>query len=45
MWKNFFYFSGSQRAGILVLLGLILLISLIDSFLPLFYEPEPEQVD
>lgn len=45
MWKNFFYFSGSQRAGILVLLCLILLISLIDSFLPLFYEPKPEQVD
>lgn len=45
MWKNFFYFSGSQRAGILVLLCLILLICLIDSFLPLFYEPGSQQID
>jgi competence ComEA-like helix-hairpin-helix protein len=45
MWKNFFYFSGSQRAGILVLFFLILMISLIDCFLPVFFEPEVEQTD
>jgi competence ComEA-like helix-hairpin-helix protein len=45
MWKNFFYFSGSQRAGILLLVVLILLASLTDYFLPLFFEKESEQSD
>jgi competence protein ComEA len=45
MWKNFFYFSGSQRAGILLLVVLILMASLTDYLLPLFFEKESEQSD
>lgn len=45
MWKNFFYFSGSQRAGILLLIFLIISVSLIDKFLPLFFEHEEESPD
>lgn len=45
MWKNFFYFSGSQRTGILLLIFLIISVSLIDKFLPLFFEHEEESPD
>ena len=34
MWKNFFYFSGSQRAGIILLVCLIVLFSVLNFYLP-----------
>ena len=37
MWKNFFFFSGSQRAGILLLVMLIVLSSIINFYLPRLY--------
>ncbi|MDO9634960.1 MAG: helix-hairpin-helix domain-containing protein [Paludibacter sp.] len=45
MWKNFFYFSGSQRAGIILLVCLILLACLVNYFLPVFVEKEEIQTD
>lgn len=36
MWKNFFFFSGSQRAGIILLVILIVLFSIINFYLPHF---------
>jgi competence ComEA-like helix-hairpin-helix protein len=36
MWKNFFFFSGSQRAGIVLLVFLIVLFSIINFYLPKF---------
>ena len=44
MWKDFFYFSKSQRVGIIVLLGLILIFILFNLFMPLFF-PSPEPVE
>lgn len=37
MWKDFFYFSRGQRAGIIVLLVLIVLIFAANYFLPHFF--------
>lgn len=34
MWKNFFFFSGSQRAGIMLLVFLIVISSIINYYLP-----------
>jgi competence ComEA-like helix-hairpin-helix protein len=34
MWKDFFFFSGSQRAGIILLVFLIVISSLINFYLP-----------
>ena len=34
MWKNFFFFSGSQRAGIILLVFLIVISSIINYYLP-----------
>ncbi|MDP4240095.1 MAG: hypothetical protein Q8904_11560, partial [Bacteroidota bacterium] len=42
MWKDFFYFSKSQRIGILVLMGLILLALAANYTLPWFF-PVKEQ--
>ncbi|MDD2284542.1 MAG: helix-hairpin-helix domain-containing protein [Paludibacter sp.] len=36
MWKNFFFFSGSQRVGIMLLIFLIVLFSIIHLYLPHF---------
>lgn len=36
MWKNFLFFSGSQRAGLLLLVFLIVLFSIINFYLPRF---------
>jgi competence ComEA-like helix-hairpin-helix protein len=45
MWINFFFFSGSQRAGILLLIFLFVLVGLVDNFLPVFFEYENEPPD
>lgn len=37
MWKSFFYFSGSQRAGIVFLAVLIILVFLADRLMPLWF--------
>ena len=43
MWKDFFYFSKSQRVGIIVLVLLILFTLALNFFLPYFYTfPEPD---
>lgn len=34
MWKDFFFFSGSQRAGIILLVFLIVISSIINYYLP-----------
>jgi competence ComEA-like helix-hairpin-helix protein len=34
MWKDFFFFSGSQRAGIILLVFLIVISSIINFYLP-----------
>lgn len=39
MWKDFFYFSKSQRIGIIVLLGLILIFILFNLFMPVLFPP------
>jgi competence ComEA-like helix-hairpin-helix protein len=36
MWKNFFFFSGSQRAGIVLLICLIVFFSVLNFYLPRF---------
>jgi DNA uptake protein ComE-like DNA-binding protein len=36
MWKSFFYFSGSQRAGIVLLAVFIILVFVADRFIPLW---------
>lgn len=41
MWKNFFYFSGSQRAGIVLLLILICATVILNRFLPVIFPSEP----
>lgn len=41
MWKNFFYFSGSQRAGIVLLLILISVTVILNRFLPVIFPSEP----
>lgn len=46
MWKNFLSFSGSQRAGIFLLLILIVLVLTLRSFLPYLFPAEnPLTVD
>ncbi|MDO9633418.1 MAG: hypothetical protein Q7J05_00040, partial [Paludibacter sp.] len=45
MWKSFFYFSGSQRAGIILLVCLIFLACLANYFLPVFVEKKETQTD
>ncbi len=37
MWKSFFYFSGSQRAGIVLLAVLIILVFVVDRFIPVCF--------
>ena len=44
MWKDFFYFSKSQRVGIVVLLGMILILIFLNLFMPVFF-PSPEPVE
>lgn len=38
MWKDFFFFSASQRIGIIILVCLILIISAMNFIIPYFYE-------
>lgn len=45
MWKDYFYFSGPQRAAILILLFLILAVGLIDLILPLLFISPLEKED
>ncbi len=40
MWKDFLYFSKSQRIGIIVLLVLILIFIVINLFMPVFFPPK-----
>ncbi|MDO9154771.1 MAG: helix-hairpin-helix domain-containing protein [Paludibacter sp.] len=43
MWKDFFYFSKSQRFGILILIVLIFVFILINAFMPVFFpSSEPD---
>lgn len=45
MWKEWFYFTKGQRAGILVLLTLILCLVLADIALPYFFPASKQQAD
>jgi DNA uptake protein ComE-like DNA-binding protein len=45
MWKSFFYFSGSQRAGIVVLSVLIILVFVADRLIPVWFPEKPVTAD
>lgn len=45
MWKDFFYFSKGQQLGIIVLLSLILLVTIVNYSLPLFFRLKPTHDD
>jgi DNA uptake protein ComE-like DNA-binding protein len=45
MWKDFFYFSKGQQLGIIVLLSLIVLVTIVNYSLPLFFPVKTTQDD
>ena len=45
MWKDFFYFSKGQQLGINVLLSLIVLVTIVNYSLPLFFPLKTTQDD
>lgn len=45
MWKDFFYFSKGQQLGIIVLMSLIVLVTIVNYCLPLFFASNITQDD
>jgi DNA uptake protein ComE-like DNA-binding protein len=46
MWKDFFYFTKGQRAGIIILITLIVIVLIANFLLPMFFQkPEKKNPD